>query len=149
MNERARLRSSLLNGESTETVVATMQTAKGTGTTTGKSHELASFFNCAGGILQRTDRTVGKGISPSDCCLATRRTENKRVAHSSKETYAELEQLLSKDKSWILAEKQALGTLKEKETTLQAILAERRQKREEHQQAPLKPDTTGKQGVAD
>ncbi|MDA6864705.1 hypothetical protein OSL55_27265, partial [Escherichia coli] len=59
-----------------------------------------------------------------------------------KETYAELEQLLSKDKSWILAEKQALGTLKEKETTLQAILAERRQKREEHQQAPLKPDTT-------
>jgi ATP-dependent exonuclease sbcC len=59
-----------------------------------------------------------------------------------KETYAELEQLLSKDKSWIQAEKQALGTLKEKETTLQAILAERRQKREEHQQAPLKPDTT-------
>ncbi|MBS5108935.1 MAG: AAA family ATPase [Phocaeicola vulgatus] len=59
-----------------------------------------------------------------------------------KETYAELEQLLSKDKSWILAEKQALGTLKEKETTLQAVLAERRQKREEHQQAPLKPDTT-------
>ena len=35
-----------------------------------------------------------------------------------------------------------LGTLKEKETTLQAVLAERRQKREEHQQAPLKPDTT-------
>ena len=44
-----------------------------------------------------------------------------------------------KDKSWILAEKQALGTLKEKETLfLQAVLAERRQKREEHQQAPLK-----------
>lgn len=46
-----------------------------------------------------------------------------------KETYAELEQLLSKDKNWILAEKQALSALKEKETVFQAVLSERRQKR--------------------
>ena len=59
-----------------------------------------------------------------------------------KETYAELEQLLSKDKNWILAEKQALNALKEKETVFQAVLSERRQKKEEHQQAPLKPDIT-------
>lgn len=81
-----------------------------------KSNELASFSNRTSRILQRADRAVGKGISPSDCCFATRRVEINEWLTLQKETYAELEQLLSKDKNWILAEKQALNALKEKET---------------------------------
>lgn len=47
-----------------------------------------------------------------------------------KETYAELEQLLSKDKNWILAEKQALNALKEKETVFrQSFQSEDRKRR--------------------
>lgn len=119
-----------------------MQDGKRNWNNNWKSHELASFFNCAGGILQRADRTDGKELVRLTAVLQQDELKINEWLTLQKETYAELEQLLSKDKSWILAEKQALGTLKEKETTLQAVLAERRQKREEHQQAPLKPDTT-------
>ena len=66
-----------------------------------------------------------------------------------KETYAELEQLLSKDKSWILAEKQALGTLKEKETTLQAVLAGAKAEKGGASASSSETGYHGKQGVAD
>lgn len=143
LDERIRLRASLLNGESTETVVAnnakrqkeleqqqekamnshhslTVQAESYKGQTSQIEKELVRLT----AVLQQDELKINEWLI------------------LQKETYAELEQLLSKDKSWILAEKQGLGALKEKETTLQAILAERRQKKEEHQQAPLRPEAT-------
>ncbi len=143
LNERARLRSSLLNGESTETVVAThARRQKELEQQLEKAMNLHHSLTVQAESYKGQTAQMEKELVRLTAVLQQDELKINEWLTLQKETYAELEQLLSKDKSWILAEKQALGTLKEKETTLQAILAERRQKREEHQQAPLKPDTT-------
>ena len=143
LNERARLRSSLLNGESTETVVAThARRQKELEQQLEKAMNLHHSLTVQAESYKGQTAQLEKELVRLTAVLQQDELKINEWLTLQKETYAELEQLLSKDKSWILAEKQALGTLKEKETTLQAILAERRQKREEHQQAPLKPDTT-------
>ena len=143
LDGRVRLRASLLNGEPTETVVAahakrqkeleqqlekamnshhslTVQAESYKGQISQIEKEIARLAS----VLQQSELKINEWLTLQD------------------ETYTGLEQLLSKDKNWILAEKQVLSALKEKETTLQAILAERRQKKEEHLQAPLKPEPT-------
>ena len=143
LNERARLRSSLLNGESTETVVAThARRQKELEQQLEKAMNLHHSLTVQAESYKGQTAQMEKELVRLTAVLQQDELKINEWLTLQKETYAELEQLLSKDKSWILAEKQALGTLKEKETTLQAVLAERRQKREEHQQAPLKPDTT-------
>ena len=143
LNERARLRSSLLNGESTETVVAThARRQKELEQQLEKAMNLHHSLTVQAESYKGQTAQLEKELVRLTAVLQQDELKINEWLTLQKETYAELEQLLSKDKSWILAEKQALGTLKEKETTLQAVLAERRQKREEHQQAPLKPDTT-------
>ena len=143
LNERARLRSSLLNGESTETVVAThARRQKELEQQLEKAMNLHHSLTVQAESYKGQTAQLEKELVRLTVVLQQDELKINEWLTLQKETYAELEQLLSKDKSWILAEKQALGTLKEKETTLQAVLAERRQKREEHQQAPLKPDTT-------
>ena len=131
LEERTCLRASLLNGELTEKVVANnvkrqkeleQQQEKAMNLHHSLTVQAESYRLTA--VLQQDELKINEWLT------------------LQKETYAELEQLLSKDKNWILAEKQALNALKEKETVFQAVLSERRQKKEEHQQAPLKPDTT-------
>lgn len=61
-------------------------------------------------------------------------------AQAEKMEYAELEALLLKDRTWVNAEKQFLNALKERETAAQAVKEERRQKWEEHQTRPSKPE---------
>lgn len=53
----------------------------------------------------------------------------------------ELSELLSKDKQWLISEKQFLNQLKETEITSKATLLERKKNLEQHQKAPIRPDT--------
>jgi exonuclease SbcC len=139
--ERTRIRASLLNGEPTEIVIAR---------NTSKQKEIEQHVEKA--MNQHHTLTVQaesyKGqisqIEQEIARLATTLQQDETKINEwltlQKETNEELERLLSKDKAWVTSEKQALNALKEKETTLQAVLAERKQKKEEHQQAPLKPE---------
>ena len=149
LNERARLRSSLLNGESTETVVAThARRQKELEQQLEKAMNLHHSLTVQAESYKGQTAQLEKELVRLTAVLQQDELKINEWLTLQKETYAELEQLLSKDKSWILAEKQALGTLKEKETTLQAILAERRQKGG----ASASSSETGyhgKQGVAD
>ena len=52
----------------------------------------------------------------------------------------ELIRLLSKDAAWIAGEKKILDEVKERQTSLRAVLAERRQKLMEHRQSERKPE---------
>ena len=143
LEERTCLRASLLNGELTEKVVANnVKRQKELEQQQEKAMNLHHSLTVQAESYKGQIAQLEKELVRLTAVLQQDELKINEWLTLQKETYAELEQLLSKDKSWILAEKQALGTLKEKETTLQAILAERRQKREEHQQAPLKPDTT-------
>ena len=129
LEERTCLRASLLNGELTEKVVAN---------NVKRQKELEQQQESYKGQIAQLEKELVRLIA----VLQQDELKINEWLTLQKETYAELEQLLSKDKNWILAEKQALNALKEKETVFQAVLSERRQKKEEHQQAPLKPDIT-------
>ena len=143
LDERTRLRASLLEGESTETVVAThARRQKELEQQLEKSMNLHHSLTVEAESYKGQSSQIEKELARLTTVLQqSEQRINEWLTHQQ-ETAAELEQLLSKDKNWIQAEKQALGALKEKETTLHAILAERRQKKEEHRQAPLKPETT-------
>lgn len=120
MNERARLRSSLLNGESTETVVAThARRQKELEQQLEKAMNLHHSLTVQAESYKGQTAQMEKELVRLTAVLQQDELKINEWLTLQKETYAELEQLLSKDKSWILAEKQALGTLKEKETTLQ------------------------------
>lgn len=143
LEERTRLRASLLNGEPTETVVANnAKRQKELEQQQEKTMNLHHSLTVQAESYKGQTAQIEKELVRLTSVLQQGELKINEWLTLQKETYAELEQLLSKDKNWILAEKQMLGAQKEKETTLQAILAERRQKKEEHQQAPLKPDTT-------
>ena len=143
LEERTCLRASLLNGELTEKVVANnVKRQKELEQQQEKAmnlhHSLTVQAESYKGQIAQLEKELVRLIA----VLQQDELKINEWLTLQKETYAELEQLLSKDKNWILAEKQALNALKEKETVFQAVLSERRQKKEEHQQAPLKPDTT-------
>ena len=141
LEERTCLRASLLNGELTEKVVANnVKRQKELEQQQEKAmnlhHSLTVQAESYKGQIAQLEKELVRLIA----VLQQDELKINEWLTLQKETYAELEQLLSKDKNWILAEKQALNALKEKETVFQAVLSERRQKKEEHQQAPLKPD---------
>ena len=143
LEERTCLRASLLNGELTEKVVANnVKRQKELEQQQEKAmnlhHSLTVQAESYKGQIAQLEKELVRLIA----VLQQDELKINEWLTLQKETYAELEQLLSKDKNWILAEKQALNALKEKETVFQAVLSERRQKKEEHQQAPLKPDIT-------
>ena len=143
LEERTCLRASLLNGELTEKVVANnVKRQKELEQQQEKAmnlhHSLTVQAESYKGQIAQLEKELVRLIA----VLQQDELKINEWLTLQKETYAELEQLLSKDKNWILAEKQALSALKEKETVFQAVLSERRQKKEEHQQAPLKPDIT-------
>lgn len=143
LEERTRLRASLLNGEPTETVVANnARQQKELEQQQEKAMNLHHSLTVQAESYKGQTSQIEKELVRLTSVLQQDELKINEWLTLQKETYAELEKLLSKDKSWILSEKQVLGALKEKETTLQAILAERRQKKEEHQQAPLKPEAT-------
>lgn len=143
LDERIRLRVSLLNGESTEKVVANnVKRQKELEQQQEKATNLHHSLTVQAESYKGQTAQLEKELVRLTAVLQQDELKINEWLTLQKETYAELEQLLSKDKNWILAEKQALSALKEKETVFQAVLSERRQKKEEHQQAPLKPDTT-------
>lgn len=70
--------------------------------------------------------------------------ENRKIgewlsAHEEIATLAELKDLLSRDVAWINREKAELTALKERLTTVQAVLSERDQLLAKHSEAPHKP----------
>ena len=143
LEERTCLRASLLNGELTEKVVANnVKRQKELEQQQEKAMNLHHSLTVQAESYKGQIAQLEKELVRLTAVLQQDELKINEWLTLQKETYAELEQLLSKDKNWILAEKQALSALKEKETVFQAVLSERRQKKEEHQQAPLKPDTT-------
>ena len=143
LEERTCLRASLLNGELTEKVVANnVKRQKELEQQQEKAMNLHHSLTVQAESYKGQTAQLEKELVRLTAVLQQDELKINEWLTLQKETYAELEQLLSKDKNWILAEKQALSALKEKETVFQAVLSERRQKKEEHQQAPLKPDTT-------
>ena len=142
LEERTCLRASLLNGELTEKVVANnVKRQKELEQQQEKAMNLHHSLTVQAESYKGQIAQLEKELVRLTAVLQQDELKINEWLTLQKETYAELEQLLSKDKNWILAEKQALSALKEKETVFQAVLSERRQKKEEHQQAPLKPDT--------
>ena len=127
LEERTCLRASLLNGELTEKVVANNVKRQ-----KELEQQQEKAMNLHHSLTVQAESYKGQ----------IAQLEKELVRLTAVLQQDELKKLLSKDKNWILAEKQALSALKEKETVFQAVLSERRQKKEEHQQAPLKPDTT-------
>lgn len=143
LEERTCLRASLLNGELTEKVVANnVKRQKELEQQQEKAMNLHHSLTVQAESYKGQIAQLEKELVRLTAVLQQDELKINEWLTLQKETYAELEQLLSKDKNWILAEKQALSALKEKETVFQAVLSERRQKKKEHQQAPLKPDTT-------
>ena len=143
LEERTCLRASLLNGELTEKVVANnVKRQKELEQQQEKAMNFHHSLTVQAESYKGQIAQLEKELVRLTAVLQQDELKINEWLTLQKETYAELEQLLSKDKNWILAEKQALSALKEKETVFQAVLSERRQKKEEHQQAPLKPDTT-------
>ena len=143
LEERTCLRASLLNGELTEKVVANnVKRQKELEQQQEKAMNLHHSLTVQAESYKGQIAQLEKELVRLTAVLQQDELKINEWLTLQKETYAELEQLLSKDKNWILAEKQALSALKEKETVFRAVLSERRQKKEEHQQAPLKPDTT-------
>ena len=143
LEERTCLRASLLNGELTEKVVANnVKRQKELEQQQEKAMNLHHSLTVQAESYKGQIAQLEKELVRLTAVLQQDELKINEWLTLQKETYAELEQLLSKDKNWILAEKQALSALKEKETVFQAVLSERRQKKEEHQQAPLKPDIT-------
>lgn len=61
------------------------------------------------------------------------------TAQNGKITEEQLAELLSKDSSWLTAEREALNRLRENKTSAQATLAERRINLEKHYEAETKP----------
>ena len=143
LEERTCLRASLLNGELTEKVVANnVKRQKELEQQQEKAMNLHHSLTVQAESYKGQIAQLEKELVRLTAVLQQDELKINEWLTLQKETYAELEQLLSKDKNWILAEKQVLSALKEKETVFQAVLSERRLKKEEHQQAPLKPDTT-------
>lgn len=107
----------------------------------GYSHEAISGFIGCVGILQRAVCSVGKEVERLEVLS---QEENRRITEwlSGREeitTRAELEELLSKDIVWINREKKELTALKERFTTVQAVLAERCQLLAKHGEGSHKP----------
>ena len=85
LEERTCLRASLLNGELTEKVVANnVKRQKELEQQQEKAMNLHHSLTVQAESYKGQIAQLEKELVPSDCCFATRRVENKRVAHSSK-----------------------------------------------------------------
>lgn len=143
LTAREQERHTLLNGEPTEKVLSRNATRqkeleKEVETVQTRHHALsveAESFRVR--ILQlESDITRLTDTSEAD----KKRIDEWLSAQPEKKEFAYLEALLSKDRSWINAEKQFINTLKERETSTLAVQQERKQKLAEHRSIPSKPD---------
>ncbi|MDR0385086.1 MAG: AAA family ATPase [Prevotellaceae bacterium] len=84
---------------------------------------------------------IQAGITQSDeKCNTMQKEVDKWIEEKGNITYKQLTELFEKDNTWIQAEKQALQSLTEAETTAKATYAERRKNLEMHNDLPAKPD---------
>lgn len=117
LEERTCLRASLLNGELTEKVVANnVKRQKELEQQQEKAMNLHHSLTVQAESYKGQIAQLEKELVRLTAVLQQDELKINEWLTLQKETYAELEQLLSKDKNWILAEKQALSALKEKET---------------------------------
>ena len=77
-------------------------------------------------------------------CEALQNEVDKWISEKENITYEQLSELLEKDSTWIQAEKQALKSLTDAETTAKATLAERRKNLEQHNNSKEKPENEEK-----
>jgi exonuclease SbcC len=90
-------------------------------------------------------RQIQAGIAQSDEKYDTLQKEiDKWIREKKTITFEQLAGLFEKDNAWIQAEKQALKSLTEAETTAKATCAERRKNMETHNNLPVKPDNETK-----
>lgn len=131
LEERTCLRASLLNGELTEKVVANnVKRQKELEQQQEKAMNLHHSLTVQAESYKGQTSQIEKELVRLTAVLQQDELKINEWLTLQKETYAELEQLLSKDKNWILAEKQALNALKEKETVFrQSFQSEDRKRR--------------------
>lgn len=131
--ERKKKRASLLGGETTEQVVRRnnnrrkeidAQLQKAVELHHGLMVQAESYKGSLSQMEQETAR-LSVLLQQDEAKIA-----GWLVAHQ--ETEAGLDMLLSKDKAWIIAEKQTLDDLKERETSMSAVVRERRLQLEGH-----------------
>lgn len=149
LEERTCLRASLLNGELTEKVVANnVKRQKELEQQQEKAMNLHHSLTVQAESYKGQIAQLEKELVRLTAVLQQDELKINEWLTLQKETYAELEQLLSKDKNWILAEKQALSALKEKETVFrQSFQSEDRKGRTSA--SSLETGYHGEQGVAD